>query len=49
VIRLAADGLWFAELLGFTKLPAARRRSVVREMLRLAEESPRIVAAGGGA
>jgi AcrR family transcriptional regulator len=49
VIRLAADGLWFAELLGFTKLPVARRRSVVREMLRLAEETPKAAAAGAGA
>lgn len=49
VIRLAADGLWFAELLGFTKLPVSRRRSVIREMLRLADESPRAAAAGAGA
>lgn len=49
VIRLAADGLWFAELMGFTRLPASRRRSVIREMLRLAEEAPRAVTAGVGA
>jgi AcrR family transcriptional regulator len=49
VIRLAADGLWFAELLGFTRLPASRRRSVIREMLRLAEEPPRAATAGASA
>jgi hypothetical protein len=52
IIRLAADGLWFAELLGLTRLAPARRKSVIREMLRLAGEKPsngRAASAGGGA
>jgi AcrR family transcriptional regulator len=52
IVRLAADGLWFAELLGLTKLAPSRRKSVVREMLRLAGAKPAgaratAVAAGG--
>jgi AcrR family transcriptional regulator len=49
VIRLAADGLWFTEMLGSARLPAARRKSVIREMLRLAEEPSKVASAGAGA
>jgi AcrR family transcriptional regulator len=50
VVRLAADGLWLAEMLGLTELPPARRKSVVREMLRLASETrSRSASAGAGA
>jgi AcrR family transcriptional regulator len=49
VIRLAADGLWFAEMLGLTELAPARRKSVMREMLRLASDKGASAAAGAGA
>jgi hypothetical protein len=40
VVRLAADGLWFAELLGLVCFAPARRRDVIREMLSLANPAP---------
>jgi AcrR family transcriptional regulator len=38
VVRLATDGLWLCELLGFTSLSQKRRAAVVQEILRLASE-----------
>jgi AcrR family transcriptional regulator len=39
VVRLATDGLWLCELLGFTSLSRKRRATVVQEILRLASET----------
>lgn len=38
VVRLACDGLWFSELLGFGSLSPRRRATVVQEILRLASQ-----------
>ena len=45
LVRLAADGLWFTELLGLAPLDEKLRSSVRRELLRLLDSSP----ATGGA
>lgn len=37
VVRLAADGLWFSELLGVTALSSEERKELEREMLDLLE------------
>lgn len=38
VVRLAADGLWFAERLGLASFEPRRRKQIIGELLRLTEE-----------
>ena len=40
LVRLAADGLWFTELLGLAPLDPGLRSSVSEELMTLLEESP---------